>query len=203
MAPFSNLGVASLVVTALSAASLGVLGTARTACAQEVAVQQFPRPPTNPPPHPPDGLPVITDWPEGEPPLPRYHRGKQPRRGPIIAGSVVLGVFWGLSVLIAGGEDVDRNSCNDACYGPRPNLNALLVPVGGPFIELGQSESSAATVLLLIDGFSQSAGLGLIIWGFASPSQVLVPNQVASFRVVPVPTLLGRGAQGAGLVGSF
>jgi hypothetical protein len=58
-------------------------------------------------------------------------------------------------------------------------------------------------VLLLIDGLSQSAGLGLIIWGFASPSQVLVPNQVASFRVVPVPMLLGRGAQGAGLVGSF
>jgi hypothetical protein len=57
----------------------------------------------------------------------------------------------------------------------------LLVPVAGPFIEIGRANGSAlAITFLLIDGLGQTAGAAMAIAGVAWPKVVLRRNDLGS-----------------------
>jgi hypothetical protein len=79
----------------------------------------------------------------------------------------------------------------------------LYMPVAGPFFELTNSTTAAASVTLVIDGLAQTAGAILLIWGVTSPVTRLTRNDVAAIRVLPTPLVLGKDAGGLGLVGTF
>jgi hypothetical protein len=115
------------------------------------------------------------------------------RRGPIIAGSVLFGVAYITTVLVAAGLE----DSGDSSYG------WLYLPGIGPFIELTHSATATASTSLVLDGLTQSAGLALLVWGITSPAPVLVRNQIDTLRVTPVPLVFARGGSGVGLVGTF
>jgi len=148
-----------------------------------------------PPPAPPssDRPLIVTDWPEDEPAPAGYHWGKRVRRGPIIAGAVLFGTFYLLSVFVGAGGQTG----GDQAYG------WLYLPALGPFSEISNSSSPLATVTLIIDGAVQSGAVALLVWGITSPAPVLVRNQIDAPRVMPVPMILGRNGSGMGLVGTF
>jgi hypothetical protein len=142
---------------------------------------------------------------------PGVHREERPRRWPLIAGGVAFGVTYGASVLVAAADDERL---------PTAWLN---VPVFGPWIFVSKWQGFRSTVpgsddplpgmatffsdiYLVADGLIQAAGLVLLTYGGLSHESVLVvdaPTARARFRLTPVPTMLGRGAPGLGLVGTF
>ena len=132
-----------------------------------------------------------------------YRLRSQPRRGLIVAGSIVTGVPWVLSVTSAVGADFDDKS------------GFLLVPVVGPWLMLlagGASDSpceqtigcvqenSAEREMIVCDGLLQTAGAAMFVAGIAFPRKRLVRNDVT---VSLVPAQLGRDGYGLGAVGTF
>jgi hypothetical protein len=138
---------------------------------------------------------VISDWEEGEAIPPGYHQSTRIRKGAVIAGSVVFGIFYLISTgVAAAGADVHPGAANPEA--------ALWIPGIGPFIQIGSTSSATGDWALAVDGIAQSGGLALLVYGIASPRPVLVRNDLG-FRVVPRPMALGRNGGGFGLVGSF
>ena len=132
-----------------------------------------------------------------------YRLRTQPRRGLIVAGSIVTGVPWMISVTSAVGADFDDKS------------GFLLVPVVGPWLMLlagGASDDhcdplsdcrgqqSAERSLIVFDGLMQTAGAAMFIAGIAFPRKRLVRKDVT---VSLVPAQLGREGYGLGAVGTF
>ena len=138
---------------------------------------------------------VITDWEEGEAIPPGYHLSTRVRKGPVIAGAIVLGVLYLFSTLAAA-ESADENT------GSRNPEAALFVPVLGPFVQMASTTSATGIWALAVDGLAQGAGLAMLIYGFASPKPVLVRNDLG-LRVTPRIMAMGQGGSGFGLVGSF
>ena len=166
-----------------------------------MTVQGAPVPPSPPPPPPapppPAAPPNLDDWPESAAPPPGYHWNQKPRLGPIIAGASLLGATWALSALV-GSMAYDLSTPHDS------NYEWLLVPVAGPFVELTHSKTAEGSVVLVIDGVAQFAGLALLVYGISSPVMHLERNEPAtSLRVVPVPMVFGRDSGGLGVVGTF
>lgn len=140
---------------------------------------------------------TISEWQEGEPIPPGYHPVQRLRRRPIIAGAIVLGVFYFISTLAAAGQ-------HDSSNGQNTSDAWLYAPVAGPFITMARTWSSVANVMLFIDGAAQTAGAALLVWGITSPQTVLAHNDyLATIRVTARPLLLGRDGAGLGLVGAF
>ncbi len=138
---------------------------------------------------------VITDWEETEPVPPGYHPATRIRKGAVIAGAIVFGVFYLFSTAVAaGGSDAGGSSGNAEA--------ALWVPGIGPFIQMGSTTSAIGNWALALDGLAQTAGLALFVYGIASPRTVLVRNDLG-LHVVPRVMALGHGGGGLGLVGSF
>jgi hypothetical protein len=135
---------------------------------------------------------VIADWQEGDPVPPGYHPATHIRKGFVIAGSVVFGVFYLFSSLAAAiGADTNGGSGNP--------LGALWIPGVGPFVQMAGTSSSVGNWALAIDGLSQCGGLTMLIYGLTAPRTVLVRNDLG-LRVLPS---LDRGGGGFRLVGSF
>lgn len=147
---------------------------------------------------------------EGGPIPPGYHLETRARRGLVIAGAVVTGVPWALSVTFAGGSDFPNHS------------GWLLVPGLGPWLTLltrnqtrdCSSSSSSSNdgdvcdagikTLLILDGLMQTAGSIMFIAGVASPKTLVVRDFVGSnlnLHFNPAP--IGRHGYGAVLSGSF
>ncbi len=90
---------------------------------------------------------------------------------------------------------------------------SLLVPIAGPFIELGRLDFSpsiedrgfaaGAAVLLVIDGLAQTAGAAMLLAGLTTKREVLVRNDVAGATVRVTPLTMGHGGAGIGLVGTM
>jgi hypothetical protein len=135
----------------------------------------------------------IKDWEPGQPIPYGYHAENRVRKGPIIAGSVLFGVFYGLSSFSASvGQDSSTGT---------NRLESLYIPVVGPFAQLFQTHSSATgDYFLIVDGGAQAAGVILFIYGMTSPRPLLVRNDLA-FTVAPMK--LGRDGNGFGFVGRF
>jgi hypothetical protein len=85
------------------------------------------------------------------------------------------------------------------------------LPVAGPFVELAYVSSPAVRGLLVADGAIQALGAGLGLWGVLWRVRVRVPIVVRddfgesgrALHVAAVPTVVGGGAPGLAVVGSF
>jgi hypothetical protein len=139
---------------------------------------------------------------------PGYRAVTQPRRGLVIAGSIVTGVLWGFSVMGAVGDDFNHKS------------GALLVPVLGPWLmlALGGAKDRPCRVseysyydsdcgneaglrsMLVLDGLGQLAGATMFTLGFALPRTRLVRKDV-TLSMTPMP--VGNFGYGLGAVGTF
>jgi hypothetical protein len=147
---------------------------------------------------------AATGWLRWEPVAPGYHPSTRTRRGLVIAGVVVFGSAYLLSML-------DAPLVNWSSFSFTSNMNtnasvgALFVPGVGPFIEIGQLADATWTPLLVLDGLAQLGGIAMIVVGLNAPKTVLVPNQVVAspgfeFSFAPIVT---PSMQGLGLVGTF
>lgn len=134
-----------------------------------------------------------------------YHVEERLRRGPLIAGPIVLGVPYVLGLTIASE------------YGFRNQSGWLVVPVVGPFITAAtrdkdcidtyestdspdgecQEEGGMRTVLIM-DGLAQATGAILMLWGLTSPVKVQIRNDVANVNVAPTKVGTGYGVAATG-----
>ena len=144
---------------------------------------------------------IIKDYEEGEPIPPGYHPESRVRTGLVVGGAVTFGVMYLLSVLV-GAAISDANKVNKAYGGNGGETGDLLyVPVAGPFLQMTKTESSSGNVTLAIDGIAQAAGATMLIVGITSPKTVLVRNDLAEVRVMPMR--MGDKGGGLGLMGTF
>ena len=80
-------------------------------------------------------------------------------------------------------------------------VNALYVPVFGPFIQAGQTSTSTGAFFYAIDGLVQAGGITMFVLGLAMPKRELVRNELGiEWSLQPI---LGRSETGMGLVGKF
>lgn len=134
--------------------------------------------------------------------IPRgYYLEDSIRRGPFIAGTIVLAIPYGLSLAVAGGDNFSRQTA------------WLVVPALGPWIQIAARHSSCASnspdcpddvlarTFLVFDGLMQVTGAVLLIWGVSSHTQRLVREDVAKIHVLPMQ--LGKSGYGLGAVGRF
>ena len=136
----------------------------------------------------------ITDVEPGEAVPSGYTAVQRPRKQLFRSGLVMLGMAYGLSALTAAiGQDTSDGSSNPVA--------AMWIPVAGPFIELGQSNSATADVLLVGLGGVQLAGAIMVYYGLTTKKTVFVRNDlIGGLTVAPMVT---RGASGMSLSGHF
>jgi hypothetical protein len=140
-----------------------------------------------------------------------YHVEERPRRGLVIAGTVVLAVPYGLGLAVAGGQNFPNSS------------GWLIVPGVGPWLTLltrhkssgcsGTSNSSdfdscvdeslddTTRTFLIIDGLMQTGGAVMLIAGLAAPKKVIARDFVGSLHFTP--STIGHHGYGAFLTGAF
>jgi hypothetical protein len=136
----------------------------------------------------------ITNWdssrpvPDGYTPVERAHKHL------IVGGAVTFGVGYGLSAFVAAiGEDTRHNGTNEVA--------AMWIPVAGPWIQAGQTDSSTGKFFLVGMGSAQVAGAIMPYYGLTTTQRVLVRNDlVGSLTVSP---MAARGASGMVLSGRF
>jgi hypothetical protein len=133
--------------------------------------------------------------------IPGYHLDTRIRRGPVIAGSVMLGTGYLISAVAAGAAVESGDT----------ELAPLFVPVAGPFITLGTIDWSSdfgglafaiIGVPLILDGLLQTGGAILLIAGIASPKKVLVRDGVSTTETDTTPRLR-IGGRGISIEGRF
>ena len=137
----------------------------------------------------------ITNWdssrpvPDGYTPVERAHKHL------IVGGAVTFGVSYGLSAFVAAvGDDSARN-------GGKNEVAAMWIPVAGPWIQAGQTDSSTGKFFLVGMGSAQVAGAIMPYYGLTTTQRVLVRNDlVGSLTVSP---MAARGASGMVLSGRF
>jgi hypothetical protein len=131
---------------------------------------------------------------------------KEPRRGLVIAGSILLGTAWTFSLTgAAGGNFEDKTGF-------------LVLPVLGPWLMLatgGASDTKCSTqdysdycggdrsgmrAMLVLDGLVQAAGATMLLSGIALPRKRLVRTDV-TIGLAPSP--VGERGYGASAVGTF
>ena len=136
-------------------------------------------------------------WGESDPAPAGYHLEHHWRRRLVVGGAGVFVLAYAFSAAAAAASSDAR---------------ALWIPIGGPVIQMTQLHSNQgdivqanglAVVLLVFDCIAQTVGAGMVTYGLAVPETRLVKNSDASFWIAPSPVLLGRGAVGVGVVGSF
>lgn len=154
--------------------------------------------------------PVPPVYVEGEKPPAGYHVEKRSRKGLIIAGSIVTGVLYTLSLVSAAAQDTDHSPSG-----------WLYVPIVGPWIALGKlgsydeaacdaqstgdqvcpSKSGARTGYALL-GLGQLIGVLLITSGIVFPSTQLVPDAITNNGISVLPFYAGNSG-GLAVVGRF
>jgi len=157
------------------------------------------------------GLPPGMELPyeEGDPVPNGYRVRQQPRRGLVIAGSIVTGVPWVFSITGAVGNDFEDKT------------GFLMVPALGPWLMLAaggardkpctnqtvddtsscsSDHRSDLRAVLVLDGLAQTAGAVMFTLGMAFPRKRLLRSDV-TVSVLPAP--VGRDGYGLGAVGTF
>lgn len=145
---------------------------------------------------------------DGDPVPAGYRLVKRPRRGLVIAGSIVGGIGYGFGILGATSADFEHKS------------GALMVPVLGPWLmmALGGAKDEPCTygtygtyssdcgskaglrTLLVLDGMMQAAGATMLIVGLAVPTTRIIRKDVT---VSFAPMSLGKEGYGLGAIGQF
>ena len=144
---------------------------------------------------------------EGGPVPAGFHVEQRPRRGLIIAGSLVLGIPWAIGLSIASGSNFPNQS------------GWLAVPALGPWITLASRRNdtctsystgttcfdngttSATRTFLVLDGLMQVGGTVMLVVGLASPTKVIARDFVGSLRFTP--SSMGRQGYGGFVTGEF
>ena len=156
--------------------------------------------------------PVPPTYVEGEKPPAGYHEEKRFRRGLITAGSIVLGVMYTISLLVASAQDTEHSPSG-----------WLYFPVAGPWIALGKlgsydeaacdrqstsssgvcpSKEGARTGYTML-GLGQLTGFLLLASGIVFQSTQLVPDAMASNGISVVPLYAGNTSAGLAVAGRF
>jgi len=112
------------------------------------------------------------------------------RRGPVIAGSLMFGLTYGLQLLVASANDFENTS------------DWLVVPVLGSWVFMseecdGSRGSDDACTFLVLHGLTQTAGAALLIYGLASKSKRYVRDD-ARVRLAPARFASGYGFSASG-----
>jgi hypothetical protein len=151
----------------------------------------------------PAGPRKITDWEEGEPIPPGYHKVTHVRLGLVIGGAVTFGVtylFTAFAGALVSVSDIgNATNCGMSCASAKP----LLVPVAGPWIVLPHSDTATGSFFLVLDGLVQVAGLGMLIGGIAAQKTDLVRDAVGKVEVQPTPLVFDNKGAGFGFKGTF
>jgi hypothetical protein len=137
----------------------------------------------------------ITDFDFSRPVPLGYTPVERTRKHLLVGGGVTFGVVYGLSAFVAAiGEDSAR--------GERSNeVGSLWIPVAGPFLQMGHTDSATGRLFFASVGVTQLAGALMLYYGMTSKQRVLVRNDlVGSLTVAP---LAGNGASGMALAGRF
>lgn len=150
-------------------------------------------------PQPPTQLyspPEITDFDDSAPVPYGYTKVSRTRKGLIIGGAVALGATYLFTAFVGAVAD-DINKAD----GTNANVAPLFVPVVGPFLELGETDSSIARFYLTVSGLGQTAGAIMLVYGLTSPRTSLVRND--QLIVTSIAPLIAPGASGLSVVGRF
>jgi hypothetical protein len=137
----------------------------------------------------------IKDYDETRPAPLGYTAVLRPRKHLIVGGAVTFAVPYSMCLLTAAiGAD-------DAKYSGKNEVASLWIPVAGPFIQLGQTNSATAQVFLVGLGGAQLAGAIMLYYGMTTKQRVFVRNDlVGNVMITP---MAGQGNTGLSLSGSF
>lgn len=126
-----------------------------------------PQPYAQPQPYPyaqPQPYPYAQPQPYAEPPPPPRKR----RAGLMISGWVMFGASYiGTAAIGAGLVDANGFACADDYARCHAVGRYMLIPVIGPFLAIGPSESALGSIGLVFAGLVQTAGLAMGIAGTA------------------------------------
>ena len=150
---------------------------------------------------PASGMPVygpeeITDFDDSAPVPYGYTRVSRTRKGLIIGGAVTLGATY-LATAFIGAVAADFLKAE----GSNTSVAPVFLPVAGPFLEIGQTDSAIARFYLAVSGLGQSAGAIMLLYGISSSRTVLVRND--QLIVTSIAPLIVPGAAGLSVVGRF
>jgi hypothetical protein len=138
----------------------------------------------------------ITDFDDSAPVPYGYTRVTRTRKGLIIGGAVTLGATYLATAFIgAVAADFLRETGSNTSVAP------VFIPVAGPFLELGQTDSAIAKFYLTLSGLGQGAGAIMLLYGLSSTRTVLVRND--QLIVTSVAPMIAPGAAGLSVVGRF
>lgn len=144
---------------------------------------------------------------EGDPIPPGYHVVERARQGPVIAGTIVFAVAYGIALSVAMIDDF------------KDQTSWLAIPLAGPWLMMWNRskpdctstsssndcvDASLETILrfyLAIDGVAQAVGAGLLGFGMAGRKVLVRDDSYASVRLLPAH--LGSAGYGAMLAGRF
>jgi hypothetical protein len=186
--------------------------------ADDPAPPPYPPPPYQPPPYPPPGsgpppgygppgygpppgVPVngpeeISDFDDSAPTPYGYTRVQRTRKGLIIGGAVSLGATY-LATAFIGAVAADALKAE----GSNTSIAPVFLPVAGPFLEVGETDSAVARFFLAVSGLGQGAGAVMLLYGLTSSRTVLVRND--QLIVTSIAPLIAPGASGLSVVGRF
>ena len=184
----------------------------------------YPMPYYYPPAAPePEMRPTYLEYEPNKPIPPGYRLASGIRKGLVIPGSIMFGISYVISI-IPGAVTQESYEYDSSSNGVPFKPSLLFIPVLGPWIALGTvhdytscssssyssyycSDTDAKTdvamwrVMLIIDGFSQTAGALLVTLGIAMPWKKLVLTDSVRAQLMPVP--MGHGGQGLAMLGTF
>ncbi len=130
---------------------------------------------------------------EDRAPPPGYTVVHRKRKGLLIGGGVTLGVSYGISAIVAAvGEDINDSGRNEVA--------SMWIPVAGPFLQIGHTDSATARVFLVGLGGAQVAGAVMLYYGLTTKRRVFVRNDLLGLAVVPIAD---RNTSGLALSGRF
>ena len=138
----------------------------------------------------------ITDFDDSAPVPYGYTRVQRTHKGLIIGGAVTLGATY-LVTAFVGAVAADFLKAE----GSNTNIAPLFLPVAGPFLEIGETDSAIAKFYLTLSGLGQGAGAIMLLYGISSSRTVLVRND--QLIVTSVAPMLVPGAAGLSVVGRF
>jgi hypothetical protein len=123
-----------------------------------------------------------------------YTPVERPRHHMMVGGLVTLGVSYSISALVAAAGQ-------DSSYDGRNEADAMWIPVAGPFLQMGETDSATARVFLAGLGVAQVTGAVLLYYGLTTTKKVYVRNDLVG-SVMLTPTA-GNGSSGFALAGTF